>query len=47
MSSPVWASGLEYFDIGGGLGIRYRDEQPQGPDDLASGVIPIVKRLGL
>jgi diaminopimelate decarboxylase len=37
---------LEYFDIGGGLGIRYRDEQPQGPDDLASGVIPIVERLG-
>ncbi len=36
---------LDYFDIGGGLGIRYRDEQPQGPDDLARGVIPIVKRL--
>ena len=36
---------LDYFDIGGGLGIRYRDEQPQGPADLASGVMPIVKRL--
>ncbi len=36
---------LRYFDIGGGLGIRYRDEQPEGPADLARGIVPIIKRL--
>lgn len=38
---------LQYLDIGGGLGIRYYDEAPQGPDALAAGIVPTVKELGL
>ena len=29
---------LRHLDLGGGLGIRYRDEQPPEPDELASAV---------
>ncbi|MEI7867526.1 MAG: diaminopimelate decarboxylase [Candidatus Methylumidiphilus sp.] len=29
---------LHHLDLGGGLGIRYRDEQPPEPDELASAV---------
>ncbi|MCB1194779.1 diaminopimelate decarboxylase [bacterium] len=38
---------LEYFDIGGGLGIIYDNESPQTPEQFASVVIPHVKNLGL
>lgn len=38
---------LRYFDIGGGLGIRYRDEEPEGPADLAAQVVPRIQRLGV
>jgi diaminopimelate decarboxylase len=38
---------LRYFDVGGGLGIRYRDEVPEGPSDLAAHVLPAVRELGL
>ncbi len=38
---------LRYLDIGGGLGIHYRDETPQGPDVLAAEILPIVREMGL
>jgi len=38
---------LEYFDIGGGLGIIYKDENPQTPKAFAGAVLPYLKRLGL
>jgi diaminopimelate decarboxylase len=38
---------LRYFDIGGGLGIRYHDEAPEGPADLAPRILPAVRELGL
>ncbi|GAB6184238.1 diaminopimelate decarboxylase [Thermodesulfovibrio hydrogeniphilus] len=34
---------IEYIDIGGGLGITYKDEDPPHPKDLASALIPLVK----
>lgn len=37
---------VSYLDIGGGLGIRYRDEGPEGPEALAAGIIPLTKELG-
>ena len=39
---------LQHFDIGGGIGIRYRPEDnPPTPEDLAKAVIPIVRTTGL
>lgn len=38
---------LEYLNIGGGLGIIYKDEKPQTADDFARVVAPILKRTGL
>ena len=38
---------LTTLDIGGGLGIRYRDERPLRPDELASAVVPLVQGSGL
>ncbi len=38
---------LRYFDVGGGLGIRYRDEEPEGPADLAGRVLPAIRDLGV
>ncbi len=38
---------LEYLDIGGGLGIIYRDEAPQTADYFARAVVPYLKRTGL
>jgi diaminopimelate decarboxylase len=38
---------LATLDIGGGLGIRYRDERPLGPASLASAVVPLVRDSGL
>ncbi len=39
---------LQYFDIGGGLGIRYKPEDnPPKPKDLADAILPIVRSTGL
>lgn len=38
---------LTTLDIGGGLGIRYRDERPLGPAALAAAVVPLVQESGL
>ena len=38
---------LTALDIGGGLGIRYRDERPLSPAVLASAVMPPVRESGL
>ncbi|MFA5089069.1 MAG: diaminopimelate decarboxylase [Candidatus Omnitrophota bacterium] len=38
---------LEYLDIGGGLGIIYKDEQPQTAQDFAQAVLPYLERIGL
>lgn len=34
---------LQYLDVGGGLGISYRDEEPPVPEDLAKNLIPLLK----
>ncbi|MEE9524148.1 MAG: diaminopimelate decarboxylase [Thermodesulfovibrionales bacterium] len=36
---------IRYLDIGGGLGIRYDDEEPPMPSDLASKIIPALSGL--
>ena len=36
---------LEHFDIGGGMGIRYKDEEPFTPKELAKALIPTLKKL--
>jgi diaminopimelate decarboxylase len=41
------ADTLTTLDIGGGLGIRYRDERPLSPATLASAVVPPVRESGL
>jgi diaminopimelate decarboxylase len=38
---------LEVLDVGGGLGIRYRDEQPLDPRRWAEAVTPVVRATGL
>ncbi|MDX9703728.1 MAG: diaminopimelate decarboxylase [Candidatus Auribacterota bacterium] len=38
---------LEYVDIGGGLGIVYKDEKPMTAQEFADVVVPMVKPLGL
>ena len=38
---------LEYLDIGGGLGIIYRDEQPQTAQDFADAILPYLKKTHL
>lgn len=37
---------LEYINIGGGLGIRYKDETPEGPEVLAEKIVPMIKETG-
>jgi diaminopimelate decarboxylase len=39
--------GIEYLNIGGGLGIIYHNETPQTADEFAKKVLPILKRCGL
>lgn len=34
---------IEYLDIGGGLGITYRDETPPQPSQLARKILPLLK----
>jgi diaminopimelate decarboxylase len=38
---------LEFFDVGGGLGIRYHDERPPSAAAFARAVMPQLKKLGL
>jgi diaminopimelate decarboxylase len=38
---------IQYLDIGGGLGIPYRDEEPPVPKDLARSVLPLLKHRKL
>ena len=38
---------LEFFDIGGGLGITYRNEEPPTAAEFAAAVKPLVRNLGL
>lgn len=35
--------GISYLDIGGGLGITYKDEDPPLPEDLASNLMPMLE----
>ena len=35
---------LEYVDLGGGLGIPYREEKTAKPEDLAAAVVPVIKK---
>ncbi len=34
---------INYIDIGGGLGITYKDEEPPLPKDLANSLLPLLK----
>ncbi len=34
---------VKYIDLGGGLGITYKDEKPPTPRDLAQAIIPLIK----
>ncbi|MFH1777930.1 MAG: diaminopimelate decarboxylase [Candidatus Omnitrophota bacterium] len=38
---------LEYLNIGGGLGIIYKNEQPQTADEYAKTIIPMLKKTKL
>lgn len=38
---------LRYLDVGGGLGIRYREETPPNPADYVRALKPALERLGL
>ncbi len=37
---------IKYFDVGGGLGIRYDDETPPEPAELFESLIPIIRPTG-
>lgn len=34
---------IKYLDIGGGLGIQYKEEEPPVPNDLAKNLLPLLK----
>jgi len=38
---------LQFFDVGGGLGIRYHNEKPPTAEQFARAVMPHLRRLGL
>ncbi len=38
---------LNYVDVGGGLGIRYREEHPPSPGEYVQALAPLFRRLGL
>jgi len=38
---------IQYLDIGGGLGISYKDEEPPVPADLAKNLIPLLEGRNL
>jgi diaminopimelate decarboxylase len=37
---------IRNIDIGGGLGITYRDENPPGPSKLSKAVVPLLRQCG-
>ncbi|MBF0384783.1 MAG: diaminopimelate decarboxylase [Candidatus Omnitrophica bacterium] len=39
--------GLEYFNMGGGIGISYTGEKVPSPSDYAKKLVPILKKTGL
>lgn len=39
--------GVEYLDLGGGLGISYTQEKTPTPKDLADGLLPILSEKGI
>jgi diaminopimelate decarboxylase len=43
----VQGMSLQYLDVGGGLGISYRDEEPPAPEDLAKNLIPLLRGRNL
>jgi diaminopimelate decarboxylase len=38
---------LRHLDVGGGIGIRYHDERPMAPEQLADAILPLVRDSGL
>ncbi len=38
---------LKYLDIGGGLGIQYKDESPPHPKELAQELLPLLRGQGI
>lgn len=38
---------IQYLDIGGGLGITYKDEKPPLPSHLAKGILPLISKHDL
>lgn len=38
---------LKHLDIGGGLGIRYKDETPPSPAEYAAALMPLLRESGL
>ncbi|MBI4597281.1 MAG: diaminopimelate decarboxylase [Candidatus Omnitrophica bacterium] len=38
---------LEWLNLGGGLGIIYKDERPQTPQQFAKAVLPLIEPLGV
>lgn len=38
---------IEYLDIGGGMGIIYKDEKPQTAQDFANAVLPYLEKLNI
>jgi diaminopimelate decarboxylase len=47
MAKDLKANGinLKYINIGGGLGVKYHNEKPPTPKELANSVLPILKGL--
>ncbi|MFQ5913181.1 MAG: diaminopimelate decarboxylase [Nitrospinota bacterium] len=37
---------IRYINLGGGLGITYRDESPPTPFELARSIVPLIRRTG-
>lgn len=37
---------IQYLDIGGGLGITYKDESPPHPRELAAAIVPMLEKTG-
>lgn len=49
LMDKLFAKGVEikYLDVGGGLGISYKDEEPPIPKDLARNLIPLLQGRNL
>ena len=43
----VGVTSLRHLDVGGGIGIRYRDERPMAPEQLAGAIVPLIRDAGL